>query len=222
MPRCKLIGVNPRQDNNRVTSAAPWLWLVVAIAAAPAAFAQQPEKPNGIFLVAKPGMQDPNFSESVVLVTQAADASTVGVIINRPTSLQLRQLLPELAAAANYRDRVYFGGPVARQAIVALFRADTPPAAPAFHVLKNLYLTLHPDNITALLATDSRQYRLYTGFSGWAPRQLEGEFALEGWHVVPADAETVFRDDPQNLWQELVRRAEKRPVNASGAHRMHQ
>lgn len=204
-----------------MTSALPWLWLVVAMAAAPSALAQQAEKPNGIFLVAKPGMQDPNFSQSVVLVTQAADASTVGVIINRPTSLQLRQLLPELASAANYRDRLYFGGPVARQAIVALFRADSPPVAPAFHVLKNLYLTLHSDNITALLANGSRQYRLYTGFSGWAPRQLEGEFALEGWHVVPADAETVFRDDPQQIWQELVRRAEKRPVGG-GAWRGHE
>lgn len=205
-----------------MSSALPWLWLVVAMAAAPPALGQQPEKPNGIFLVAKPGMQDPNFSETVVLVTQAADASTVGVIINRPTALQLQQLMPELATAGNYRDRLYFGGPVARQAIVALFRADTPPAAPAFHVLKNLYLTLHPDNITALLAHSSRQYRLYTGFSGWAPRQLEGEFALQGWHVVAADAETVFRDDPENLWQELVRRAEKRPVNTLGAQRRQQ
>lgn len=192
---------------------APCVWLVVALAMAPAAAAQQRTKPNGVFLVAKPGLADPNFSETVVLVTQDEDASTVGVIINRPTAFALRQLLPDADGAANYREPVFFGGPVMRRRIVALFRAESPPAAPAFHVLKDLYLTMHPDNIRPLLADGRRQFRLYAGFSGWAPRQLESEFERAGWHVLPADAETVFRRDPENVWQELVRRAEKRPVN---------
>lgn len=195
------------------------LCLLVALAAGPAAVAQPQGRPNGVFLVAKPGMQDPNFSETVVLVTQTDDASTVGVIVNRPTPLQLRQFLPDTAAAANYRDRVYFGGPVMREAIVALFRADSPPGAPAFHVLKNLYLTTHRDNILGLLTGNRRQYRLYSGISGWAPRQLEGEFAREGWYVVPADADSALRENPDGLWEELVRRAEKRPVGAAGANR---
>ena len=89
-------------------------------------------------------------------------------------------------------------------------------------MLKNLYLTMHPDNILPLLADRSRQYRLYAGFAGWAPRQLEGEFEREGWYVVPADAQTVFRGDLQDLWQELVRRAETRPVNALGRRWGHQ
>lgn len=198
------------------------LWLLAVLAVAPAALAQQDGTPNGVFLVARRGMPDPNFSETVVLVTQAEDASTVGVIINRPTTLQLRQFLPGDNAAGNYRGAIYFGGPVMRQAIMALFRADAPPAAPAFHVLKDLYLSMHPDNIRALLADGGRPYRLYAGFAGWVPRQLEGEFEREGWHVVPADAGTVFRDDLDGLWQELVQRAEKRRVNALGAQLRHQ
>lgn len=186
------------------------------------ALAQQVEKPNGVLLVAKPGLRDPNFSETVVLVTQAADSSTVGVIINRPTTLSLRQFLPDSAALENYREAVFFGGPVMREAVVALFRAESPPQAPAFHVLRNLYLTMHPDNILPLLADRSRQYRLYAGFSRWAPRQLESEFARDGWYVLPADAEAVFRGDPQDLWQELVRRAQTRPVSETGAHWWHE
>ena len=196
--------------------------LLAALLMMPAALAQQDDKPNGVFLVAKPGLRDPNFSETVVLVTQTADSSTVGVILNRPTTLSLRQFLPDWATIDNYREPVFLGGPVMRQAMVALFRADAPPAAPAFHVLKNLYLTMHPDNILALLADRSRQYRLYAGFAGWAPRQLETEFERDGWYVLPADAQVVFRGDLQDLWQELVRRAETRPVNAIGARWRHE
>ena len=205
-----------------MTNALRLCGLLAALLMMPDGLAQQDKKPNGVFLVAKPGLRDPNFSETVVLVTQGADSSTVGVIVNRPTTLSLRQFLPDSATFENYREPVFFGGPVMRQMIVALFRAEAPPEAPAFHVLKNLYLTMHPDNILPLLADRSRQYRLYAGFAGWAPRQLEGEFEREGWYVVPADAQTVFRGDLQDLWQELVRRAQTRPVNETGARWRHE
>lgn len=194
--------------------------LIVAagLAAGPPAAAQQRDPPNGVFLVAKPGLLDPNFRQTVVLVTQAPDFSTVGVILNRPTRLTLQQILPEEFPSSGYRDPVFFGGPVMREALVAVFLADTAPAAPAFHVLKDVYLTMHPDNLRLLLADGARRFRLYAGFAGWAPRQLESEFQREGWYVLPADVETIFRSDMEGVWQELVRRAENRPVR-SGATR---
>ena len=188
------------------------LILAAGLAAGQLAFAQQHEPPNGVFLVAKPGLLDPNFRRTVVLVTQAPDFSTVGVILNRPTRLTLQQILPEDFPRAGYRDPVFFGGPVMREALVAVFLADTAPAAPAFHVLKDLYLTMHPDNLRLLLADGAKRFRLYAGFSGWAPRQLESEFQRDGWYVLPADVETIFRSDMNGVWQELVRRAENRPV----------
>jgi hypothetical protein len=66
---------------------------------------------------------------------------------------------------------------------------------------------MHPLNIRALLADPSRTYRLYAGFSGWAPRQLESEIERNGWYLLPADAESVFRKDTATLWEELVRKA---------------
>lgn len=195
-------------------------WLLAALAALPPGFAQQGEKANGVFLVAKPGLPDPNFSETVVLVTQAADSSTVGVIVNRPTTLALREFLPDSPGTENYRDPVFSGGPVMREVLVALFLSEDPPAAPAFHVLRNLYLTMHPDNIQPLLADRVRKYRLYAGFSAWTPGQLESEFKRDGWYVLPADAETVFSSDPQDLWPELVRRAQARPVGTPAGGRL--
>jgi putative transcriptional regulator len=181
--------------------------LIFLLAAGAPAIAQQGVPANGLFLIAKPSMSDPNFARTVVLVTQAEDASTVGVIINRPMTLPLAQLLPPGLPAQNYRDPVYSGGPVMVQVIVALFRSETVPAAAAFHVLKNVYLTMHPENIAQLLAAPAAQYRLYAGFSGWAPRQLESEFTRDDWYVLPADAAMLFRKSTDGLWEELLERA---------------
>jgi putative transcriptional regulator len=183
--------------------------LLLALGIGAPAFAQQSLPANGLFLIAKPGLADPNFVRAVVLVTQTEDASTVGVIINRPSVLRLSQFLSQEFATQNYRDPIYSGGPVMRQAIVALYRSETVPAAAAFHILKNIYLTMHPDNIKLLLDAPEAQYRLYAGFSGWAPRQLESEFVRDGWYVLPADEALVFRKSAEGLWEELVGRAQR-------------
>jgi putative transcriptional regulator len=184
--------------------------LLLALGVGVPAVAQQDLPANGLFLIAKPTLRDPNFAKTVILVTQTEDASTVGVIINRPTRLALSQILPREFAPQNYRDPLYFGGPVMREAIVALYRSETVPNAAAFHVLKNIYLTMHGDNIKLLLATPGAQYRLYAGFSGWAPRQLESEFVRDGWFVLPADEAMLFRKSADGLWEELVERAARR------------
>lgn len=176
-----------------------WLFalLLAGLLLALAAAAQQELPPNGLLLVAKPSVADSNFAHSVVLVTQAPDYSTVGVMLNRPTRAQ-HQGKP-----------LWFGGPVMRQVVVAVFRSEQTPNNAAFHVLKGLYLSMHPNIIQALLVDKDARYRLYAGFSGWAPRQLESEFGRDGWYVLPADEATVFREDTSGLWEELVARAAK-------------
>jgi len=175
----------------------------------PLALAQQDQPANGLLLVAKPSLGDPNFSRTVVLVTQTEDGGTVGVIINRPTTLKLQQFLSDEFDTSNYLDNVYLGGPVMRQALVVLFRSEAAPPAPAFHVLKDVYLTMHPDNIAALLADKDARYRVYAGFSGWAPNQLESEFMRDGWYFLAADEAILFRKDTGGLWEELVERAKR-------------
>jgi putative transcriptional regulator len=155
---------------------------------------------NAILLVAKPDLLDPNFRQTVVLVTQTEDASTVGVILNRPTARRHEQT----------GEAIYFGGPVMREVMVALFRTERAPRAAAFHVLKDVYLTMHPDNIDPLLAQRSGNYRLFVGFSGWAPGQLQSEMERDGWYVLPATADIAFRTNTSGMWEELVRKARGR------------
>lgn len=183
--------------------------LLLALAAGSLAYAQQNLPANGVLLVAKPSLTDPNFSKTVVLVTQTEDGGTVGVIINRTTTLRLSQFLSEEFPIGNYREPIFFGGPVMRNVLVSLFRSETPPAAPAFHVLKDVYLTMHPDNIERLLKDPAARYRIYAGFSGWIPRQLESEMMRDGWYFLPADEATIFRAKTDDLWEELVEQARR-------------
>ena len=174
-------------------------WLAFAFLVTVSA-AQGQEPANGILLVAKPGLVDPNFRRTVVLVTQAADASTVGVILNRPTARK-HETTGEV---------IYSGGPVMREVLLALFRAERAPEASAFHVLNGVYLSMHPRNIEMLLQKRGERYRLFAGFAGWAPGQLESEMRRDGWYMLPASAELVFRADTAGMWEELVRKARGR------------
>ena len=172
----------------------------------PGALAQPPHAPNGVLLVAKEDMPDPRFRQTVILVTQAPDGHTVGVILNRPLKAQLSEFMPE-PRARNYRGILSYGGPVMERAIVALFRSADPPAAPAFHVLRGIYLSMHPRALEPLLAAPGGRFRLFAGFSGWAPRQLQDEVKADGWHILPASEELIFRADTTRMWAELIEKA---------------
>lgn len=181
--------------------------LVLAVLWLPAlCAAQQDGAPNSLLLVAKPELLDPNFRETVVLVTQAADFSTVGVILNRP--------LPLKHDATG--ETIYSGGPVMQQVTVALFRSEARPSAPAFQVLKGVYLSMHPGNVEDL-APGSARRRLFAGFSGWAPRQLEQEILRNDWLVLPASEELLFRQDTSGMWRELLQRALRKKTRSKNA-----
>jgi len=181
-----------------------WLALLALGVSFCAAAQMQHEPPNGVLLVAKPGLTDPNFSETVVLASQAADGSTVGVILNRPTQAKHEQTGATL----------FFGGPVMREVLVVLFRSERAPDAAAFHVANGIYLSMHPQNLENLFgdsaARASGGYRLFTGFAGWAPGQLQSELARDDWFVLPVSAGLLFRDDTSGMWKELVRKARGR------------
>jgi putative transcriptional regulator len=163
----------------------------------------QHEPPNGVLLIASPGLGDPNFRQTVVLVSQTRDGNTVGVILNRPTQAKHERTGTPL----------FFGGPVMREVLVALFSSERAPEAAAFHVLQGIYLTMHPGNLEKLFgdpAARTKGYRLFSGFAGWAPGQLETELARNDWFVLPANAGLVFRSDTTGMWEELVRKARGR------------
>ena len=183
------------------------LLLILAVLA-PAAAQEKPDAMSSIFLVAKKDMADPFFRDSVVLVTHRVTAGPIGVIVNRPTGLTVAKALPDAAEAGNARELVYFGGPVAADTLVVVFRATDPPKE-ATEVMKGVYMTMERPVIRDLLKRNlpPKDIRFFAGYAGWGIGQLEGEVARGGWLLVRADAESLFDKRPENLWQELHRRA---------------
>ncbi len=187
------------------------LFAAVLALGAHAAAAQPTDR--GFFLVAKPSLLDPNFQHTVVLVTNAPDGATLGVIINRPTRQSLASILPGNPTLARFTEPLYFGGPVERVGLFAVFRAKETPGQ-SLPAGDDLHLALHPPTVEQLLLKPPEQIRFFNGFSGWAPGQLANELQRGDWWVFDADADTVFRKDTGTLWEELARRARSTTAHA--------
>ena len=80
-------------------------------------------------------------------------------------------------------------------------------SGPAVPMLPQIYLAVAPDSVDALLDKPPAKIRFFSGYSGWAPGQLQGELERGDWLIVDADAKTVFLRDTSRLWQDMVRRA---------------
>lgn len=173
---------------------------------------------NAIFLVAKREMQDPRFRETVVLVTQPLQGGPWGVIVNKPLEERLTEVLPNHESLKKRKDVLFYGGPVAPQELVFLVRSSKAPPR-ALRVLKDVYFTGDPGWIEDLLKrpNPTQGLRAYSGHAGWAPGQLQNELARGDWHVVPADAATVFEKPPDRIWPELIERAMTRQTRGDAA-----
>jgi putative transcriptional regulator len=184
------------------------LWLALAW---PVCFATHAaETADGLLLVARPGLADPNFRETVIVVAQTGDGAALGVIINRPTRQSLAGILPDNQTLKQFTEPIYFGGPVEPNGIFAVFQSQNQASdkpGQIFPVLADVHLALHPETVEKLMTKPPARLRFYTGYSGWAPGQLRGEIERGDWYVMDADAATIFRTDMDKLWPELLHRA---------------
>ena len=151
---------------------------------------------------------DPNFAHTVVLLVDYGDTGAMGLILNRPTAVGLSEALPELEAVALASDRLYEGGPVSRQVMLVLVEAAERPTD-AEPVTGSLWVSGSRALVEALAAAPEgqrRRFRVYSGYAGWAPGQLDSEIARGGWHLVAGDEEMVFDPAPETLWRRVLDR----------------
>ena len=176
---------------------------------------QDPDAPNpreklakGKFLVASRRLGDPNFSETVVLLIEYGPEGAVGLVINRPSNVKLSTVFPDVKELKQRKDTIYVGGPVAVNQMLMLIRSTQAPAA-SVPVVENVYISSSWTVLEHLIknANAEQRFRLFSGYAGWAPNQLDFERTRGDWHVLEADADNVFTHDPRPLWQELIRRA---------------
>ncbi len=167
----------------------------------------QAARSEPILLVAAPALADPNFAQSVVLVVFPEGGAPLGIILNRPTRLQLKDAFTEQRLLKDREDTLFFGGPVRTDSLWFMFMS-TAAWEGAFHVLGELYVSNDGALLDTLLAAPRhRVHRFFLGYAGWAPVQLDVEIARGAWHVLPADSDTVLNMDPEVMWRELLARA---------------
>lgn len=163
----------------------------------------------GQLLVATPALLDPNFHRTVVLVLEHNDEGALGVVLNRPSELPLGEVLPPWEVRAADPARVFWGGPVSPDAVIALARGGPHPTTgwrPLFDGLGALDVELDPDEVDEAVGA----VRVFSGYAGWAPNQLEGEIEEGAWLVLGAAEGDAIAADPEDLWRAVLRRQKGR------------
>ena len=162
------------------------------------------ESLRGRLLIASPSLFDPNFARTVVLVVEHNDEGAMGIVLTRPSTATVAEALPPLEDLVDDDEPVYVGGPVESAAVVVLAEFEDTDAAAAL-VFGDLGF-LRADADPTVLESAARRFRVFAGYSGWGAGQLEAELAEPSWIVESPELEDVFTDDPERLWNSVLRR----------------
>jgi len=191
-----------------------WLWIGAVLSGAGDASAQSMRVQDlaaGKVLVAPRDAPDNSFARSVILLVQHDEHSAVGLMLNRRTHTPISRVLEDWKPAQNKSDPVYMGGPVEVSGVLALLRSASKPGD-ATHVAGDIYVASSRAVVEKALTagTGPDEFRLYLGYCGWGPGQLENEVRLGAWYIFSADAALIFDSDPASLWSRLIARMEQR------------
>ena len=156
---------------------------------------------KGHFLVANSTLQDPNFTATVVLLIEHDDSGAFGLIVNRVSEIHLSAAIENLSMKAQSVP-LFEGGPVRTDALFIL-HSEKQLAKPGDRVVDGVFMSSEKAQLEKLLETESN-FHVYHGYSGWAPGQLEAEIEAKSWVIVPAKAEIIFHENPENAWREAL------------------
>jgi putative transcriptional regulator len=160
---------------------------------------------NNQFLIAMPGMDDPNFAQTVTLVCEHSERGALGIVINRPLTMDLGEVFEQLGLDASQshvsRQNVLLGGPVQTDRGFVL---HSPGAGfeSTLPVSEKLHLTTSRDILDALASGQGPERAIVAlGYAGWEAGQLEDEMARNAWLTVPVDENLLFDVPAEDRWQ---------------------
>lgn len=152
---------------------------------------------GGSFLIASPSLRDPNFHHRVVLILQHNEEGAFGLVVNCPVPVK------------DIPYPVFAGGPCEADGLFMLHGnrdwaelcgETTPPEiAPGIFLGDSSCTEL----LQAMEDETPTRVRMFAGYSGWGPGQLEGELMAGAWVLTSADGETLFNTNPKDLWEHL-------------------
>lgn len=200
--------MSPAMARRAVLVACALLSLCLSVLTLPAK--AQDEFLSGQFLVAEPGMPDPRFAETVILMITHDSSGALGLIVNRRVGVMaIADLLAEMdrpPEGASGSIRLHFGGPVQPELGFILHSADRIPEG-SNPVGTDFAVSSEPDLLARLGDGNGPKNSLFAlGYAGWGPGQLESEMQRKDWFTAPADPELVFTDEPAKTWQQVMDR----------------
>jgi len=159
---------------------------------------------RGQLLIAGATLPDPNFARTVVLICQHSDEGALGLVLNRVGDLLVDDAAPELAELSGDHETIDEGGPVQPDALLVLAEFEDPSFA-AVPVIGNVGLMGDGNTVEDLIGL-TRRARVFAGYAGWGPGQLDAELESDDWFVAPAGIDDIFHTDAGELWRRVLAR----------------
>jgi len=154
------------------------------------------------FLVACPRLPDPNFYQTVVLVIHHDEDGAFGMVINRPTNVAICDIWEQVCDnPCDNPAPLHLGGPVEGPLMALHGMAELSEN----QVIEGVYFETDTENLDRLVRQSEHPFRLFSGYSGWAPEQLDMEMEAGGWLTTPATADDIFSSD-EELWRKVADR----------------
>src|ERR1700728_3071598 len=167
---------------------------------------------GGRLLVATPLLGDPNFRRTVILIVEdEPEEGTLGVVLNRPTEVEVGQVLEPWSDLATGPSVVFKGGPVSPNSALALALARGEDEPLGWRSLDGSSLTsriglVDLEAAPEVLAECITSLRVFAGYAGWGPGQLQAEIEEGAWYVLTGEPADAFPDEPERLWKKVLRR----------------
>ena len=161
------------------------------------------ESLRGRLLISSGGLYDPNFRHTVVLVGEHNADGALGIVLNRALNVTVKHALPPLSDLVPSDEPLFQGGPVQPDSPVLLAELVHPEL---LDILVFGSVGFLVGEVSADIRPDILRARVFTGYSGWGPGQLEAEMAVDSWIIEPARVDDVFTDAPDLLWSRVLSR----------------
>jgi putative transcriptional regulator len=161
---------------------------------------------TGRLLVATPALTDPNFDRAVVLLLDHDEEGSLGIVLNRPTPVDVGDVLEPWAALAGEPGVVFQGGPVSLDAALGVAVIPGTEGPLGWRRVHGAIGLVDLEAPPELLAAELGSLRIFAGYAGWGPGQLENELEEGAWYVVESEPGDVSAPDPERLWRAVLRR----------------
>jgi len=144
------------------------------------------------------------FARTVVLICQHDADGAFGLVLNRPSGKSAGELLLADLPDVLQQSPIFVGGPVQTTALSYL---HTDHFIPNASILPNLEMGHSLNELVDLGESFStgRKIRMFAGYAGWAPGQLDNEMRAKAWLTHPASLELIFESQPEDLWRIILR-----------------